>query len=439
MAENNATIPNNRVLPGRQGASGVSAMTTVGNNNAGRGQMTVQVRQQMLIDSDPKDRVVITNNRTGARDLLPGWASKLHVSETGLEYMQRAQMDASARGMSFSGVLEEQDPSEDYAGTELANMDAFQRQLFFAGIRTQSIPEKGIYADQVNRFFQSNIPGSQVLFPEYINRMMRQALIAPDVLPWIIAVNTGVVGDFYRSIYTNDTIAQRRLTRVGQGAELPKTSFTASEHAVNLYKYGRLLEGSYEYFRTVTIDLFSILLQRIALQANLDKADTAIDVAINGDGNSNTATNYNQSTLDTGAVPTYKAFIAFALKFYPYQLNTLVGGDAAFINFLSMARPSVDPFQILNLLQRGEMITQRVELAQNLYSDVKLVYLPSTPANVLVGLDRRFALEQLNEIGASLVETDRLIQSQRNQIAISEKVGYAQIFNQAIAVWTTNA
>jgi hypothetical protein len=80
-----------------------------------------------------------------------------------------------------------------------------------------------------------------------------------------------------------------------------------------------------------------------------------------------------------------------------------------------------------------------VELAQNLYSDVKLVYLPSTPANVLVGLDRRFALEQLNEVGASLVETDRLIQSQRNQIAISEKVGYAQIFNQAIATWTTNA
>jgi hypothetical protein len=32
MADN-ATIPSNRVLPGRQGASGVSAMTTVGQAN----------------------------------------------------------------------------------------------------------------------------------------------------------------------------------------------------------------------------------------------------------------------------------------------------------------------------------------------------------------------------------------------------------------------
>jgi hypothetical protein len=436
MADN-ATIPNNRVLPGRQGASGVAAITTVG--NAARIPMTSLTRMKDILSSDPKDRVIVTDVRTGALELLPQMASALNVQDTALDYMQRAQFESGRRGMSFSGLLEEMDPSEQYAGTELANMDAFQRQLFFAGIRTQSIPEKGIYADQVNRFFQSNVPGSQVLFPEYINRMMRQALIAPDVLPWIIAVNTGVVGDFYRSIYTNDTVAQRRMPRVGQGAELPKTSFTSSERAINLYKYGRILEGSYEYFRTVTIDLFSILLQRIALQANLDKADTAIDVAINGDGNSNAATNYNQSTLDTGVTPTYKAFIAFALKFYPYQLNTLVGSDAAFINFLTMARPSVDPFQILNLLQAGEIVTQRVELAQNLYSDVKLVYLPSVPANVLVGLDRRFALEQLNEIGASLVETDRLIQSQRNQIAISEKVGYAQIFSQAILTWTTNA
>lgn len=435
MAEINATIPNNQPPAGRQGAGGVTAIV----GTAGRVQIPVLSRMRNILDSDPKERVIATGVHTGALELIPQMASMLNTSDGSLEYMARAQSEAGRRGMSLSGLFEEMDPTEQYAGTELGNMDAFQRQLFFAGIRTQSMPEKGIYADMVNRFFQSNVPGSQVLFPEFINRIMRQALIAPDVLPYIIAVNTGVVGDFYRSISTNDTVAMRRMYRVGQGAELPKTTFAATEKAINLYKYGRLLEGSYEYFRTITIDLFSILMQRIALQANLDKADTAIDVAINGDGNSNPATNYNQSVLDTGVTPTYKAFIAFALKFYPYQLNTLVGGDAAFISFLSMARPSVDPFQILNLLQGGGVFTQQVQLAQNLYSDVKLVYLPSTPANVLVGLDRRFALEQLNEIGASLVETDRIIQSQRNQIAISEKVGFAKIFNEASLTWTTNA
>jgi hypothetical protein len=269
---------------------------------------------------------------------------------------------------------------------------------------------------------------------------MRQSMIAPDVLPYIIATTTGVQGSYYRTIYTNDTTASRRMYRVGQGAEIPKTTLATAEHDITLYKYGRLLEGSYEYFRNVSIDLFSILLQRIALQANLDKADAAMDVAVNGDGNSNAATNYNQSTLDTGSTPTYKAFIKFALKFWPYKLNALVGGETAFVNFLSMARPSVDPYQILSVLQNGQTFdTMRVELAQNIYTDVKLIYLSSVTANVLVGLDTRFALEMVVENGASLVETDRLISSQRNQIAISEKVGFAQIFNPAVPTWTTNA
>jgi hypothetical protein len=465
MAGFNATIPNtNKLMPSRPGVSG-------NNPASGSGTKTpAALRVERFIE---KKNGTIEMVRTGAAEIFPQYASHYNLDPKDLQFVDRVMSELDKRGLSVTQWLEDMDPSEEYTGAE-RKLDAFQRQLMIAGIRTTSVPENGVYSDKIdkffdndaggspllfaefinrvmrgkdsviggNRIFESNIPGSPVLYPETINQMLRETPILPDVLDLLIATtNTQVKGDFYRTISTNDTAAQRRMARVGQGAELPKTTLATTEKAINLYKYGRLLEATYEFFRAVTIDLFAIYLRRLALQSRLDKADAAIDVAINGDGNSNSATNYNQSTLDTGSTPTYKGFLAFALKFWQqgFRLNRLVGSDAAFINFLTMARPSVDPYQLLTLLQQGQVVNQKVQLAQDLYADVQLVYLGSVASNLLVGLDQRFALEQIVDNSASIVETDTLISSQRKQIAVSEKVGFAQIFNGAIATWTTNA
>jgi hypothetical protein len=465
MAGLNATIPNNnKSLLGRHGASG--ANTAVGNATL----TPAQQRVEMFI---ARKGGTIETVRTGTAEILPQLASHFQLDPKDMLFIDRIFAEMNDRNLSVSQFLEDADPSDQYTGA-MARMDAFQRQLMIHGIRTSSVPENGIFSDKIQRFFEndrggapvlfaefinrvmrgkdsvisqerlteSNIPGSPVLYPESINRVLRESPIIPDVLDLIIATtNSAVTGDFYRTINTNDTAAQRRMPRVGQGADLPKVTLSTTEKAINLYKYGRMLEATYEFFRAVTIDLFAIYLRRIAMQARLDKADAAIDVAINGDGNSNAATNYNQSTLDTGVTPTYKAFLAFALNFWKqgFRLNRLVGGDTAFINFLTMSRPSVDPYQLLTLLQNNQVINQKVQLGQDLYSDVQLVYLGSVASNVLVGLDQRFALEQVVDNNASIVETDKLIASQRQQIAVSEKVGFAQIFNGAIATWTTNA
>jgi hypothetical protein len=400
-------------------------------------------RMKEIINGSAKDfraRTVIIPGVTGAKEIIPQMAGSNMGDVTSLDFMGGVQRKAKDLGTTFSEMLEMADPSWMYTGTELEGTDAFDRQLYFAGIRVASDPKKGLYADQVERFFQSNTPGSQVLFPEYINKVMRAAMIAPDILDQLIATTTSIKGDYYRTIYINDTAGQRQMRRVGQGAEIPKTTFTTGERSITLYKYGVTLEGTYEFFRALQIDLFTLFMQRVAIQAMIDRAGAAIDVAINGDGNGNAATNYNQSSLDTGSTPTYAAFLKFQAKFYPYHLNTLVGGETAFVNFLTMARPSIDPFQVLALLQPGKpFAAQEVGLTQGIFTSLNLVYLPTVATGVLVGLDKQFALEQVVEEGASLVETDRLITSQRNQIVISEKVGYDKLYDQATATWTTNA
>lgn len=62
-------------------------------------------------------------------------------------------------GRSFTQVLEREDPSEQYKGTALEGLDAYQRQL-----KRFDIKVKGAGSDAVEKFFATS--QSAVLFPD---------------------------------------------------------------------------------------------------------------------------------------------------------------------------------------------------------------------------------------------------------------------------------
>ena len=86
-------------------------------------------------------------------------------------------------GRSFTQVLESRDPSEQYRGTALEGLDAFQRQL-----KRFDIKVKGTGSDVVEKFFRT--ADSAVLFPEYIARSVRQGMEEADLLPQLTAAVT---------------------------------------------------------------------------------------------------------------------------------------------------------------------------------------------------------------------------------------------------------
>lgn len=76
----------------------------------------------------------------------------------------------SEAGSSFTKVLEKCDPSEQYRGTPLEHLDAFQRQL-----KRFDIKVKGADSDVVSKFFATW--ESAVLFPEYVARAVRRGVL----------------------------------------------------------------------------------------------------------------------------------------------------------------------------------------------------------------------------------------------------------------------
>jgi HK97 family phage major capsid protein len=320
-------------------------------------------------------------------------------------------VQARSRGVSLTDLLEDLDPTATDQG-----LDAFERQLALAGIRVQ-----GEHSDTIDRFFAST--ETSVLFPEFVSRSIRTGKSDFSALDRIVSSRTRIDSDVYKTLYMDDSVladADRRLARVGEGGELPKLEIKISDHSIRIHKFGRYLEVSYEALRRKTASVVSVFLKAIGYQIQKDKFEEAVGVLVNGDGNNNAAAVDNTASDGTLA---YADLVDFALSFQPYEMNVIVAPVAVVKTILTLDEFK-DPNAGMNFQGSGDLVTP---------FGARLIASDAVAANTLVGLDRRFALEEVYETGL-VVESDRLIRQQLEGTAISEVAGFAKVIQDATRV-----
>ncbi len=313
----------------------------------------------------------------------------------------------------FTAALEELDPSENYKGTPLENLDAFQRQLKRFDIRVS-----GNSSDTVSKFFQTT--DSAALFPEYISRAVRQGMEETDVLSDLIASKTKIDSLDYRSITCNPSEEDKELKIVSEGAAIPQTYIKSQDNLVTLHKRGRMLVASYEAIKYQHLDLFTVTLRQIGSYIARSRLKDAVNVLINGDGNMNNAEIINVSEE---GILTYGDLISFWNSFSPYELSTLIASKNLTENLLNLSEFR-DAAAGLNFHATGKMITPLGS---------SLVSCSDTPSNMIIGIDKSCALE-LIEAGGIVTEYDKLIDRQLERAAITCTSGFSKIFPDASKV-----
>ncbi len=313
----------------------------------------------------------------------------------------------------FTKALESLDSSENYKGTSMEGLDAYQRQLKRFGIKVG-----GSTSDVVDKFFKTS--DSAVLFPEYISRAVRQGLEQADILSDIVASTTVIDGMDYRSISSVPTEEEKELKVVKEGAFIPETTVHTKENLVSLKKRGRSLVASYEAIRFQRLDLFTVTLRQIGAYIARTLLKDAVDVLINGDGNNNAAAVINSATSDT---LTYADLVNFWNSFDPYELNTIVADPALMAQMLNMEQFR-DAAAGLNFHGKGDMITPL---------GAKLLKSATVGEGKLIGLDKNAALEMV-KAGDIMTEYDKLIDRQLDRAVISCTAGFAKIFDGASKV-----
>lgn len=308
-------------------------------------------------------------------------------------------------GKSFTQVLEELDPSENYVGTALENLDAFQRQL-----KRFDIKVSGVGSDKVEKFFSSI--ESAALFPEYVARAVKTGVESQNKLSDIVATVTKIDSLDYRSVESTMSEDDLSLKKVNEGATIPETSISTCSNLVTLKKRGRMLTASYEALRFQKIDLFTTVLKRIGAHIAYTQMNDAVNVLLEGDGNDNSI-----ELIELGSAPTYGDIVTLWGKLVPYNLNTILAGTEDVKKLMQMDEFK-DSVAGMNFHATGKLSTP---LGAN------IVHIPSMQAGKIIGLDKTCALEMV-QAGDIVTEYDKLIDRQIERAAISTITGFAKIF-----------
>lgn len=313
-------------------------------------------------------------------------------------------------GKSFTEALEALDPSENYIGTELEGLDAYQRQL-----KRFSIKVSGKGSDRVEKFFKTS--DSAALFPEYISRAVRAGIDENNLLDKIVATTTNVEALDYRTIASVPSEEEKALALVNEGEAIPETQVKTQENLVKLRKRGRMLVASYEAIRFQRLDLFTVTLRQIGAYIAKAQLKDAVDVLMNGDGNDNAIT---ASTVAAEGTLAYGDLVDFWNSFDPYTLNCIIASPSMASKILKLSEMR-DAAAGLNFHSTGNLVTP---------FGAELVKSSAVAENKLIGLDRTCALE-LVTAGGVTTEFDKLIDRQLERAAITSIAGFAKIYTPA--------
>ncbi len=299
-------------------------------------------------------------------------------------------------GKSFTAALEELDPTSAYCGTPLEKLDAFERQLKRFNIRV-----KGSDCDSVEKFFTST--ESAVLFPEFVTRSIRKGF-DDTILSSVCAVKTVVNSGQYLGCVLDDSTAYDVCS---QGETLPTATVTESSAATVLAKYGRLISASYESIRQQRLDVFGVMLRSVGVRLAAAVVKKAVEVLADG------ADEVSTTEL------TYADLAELYGKFESFDMTTVIASPA-----LAAKIAAMDQLSDSSADADGRFI---------LPFGSELIKTSAAGADTIIGIDRDYALEFITSTEL-VMETDKLIDRQLDQMTASSTCGFRKITPDAVKV-----
>ncbi|WP_099204674.1 phage major capsid protein [Scatolibacter rhodanostii] len=320
-------------------------------------------------------------------------------------------------GKSFTEVLEGLDSSENYRGTPLESLDAYQRQLKRFGIKVS-----GKNSDRLEKFFENST--SAALFPEYVTRAVGQGIQRGSKVEDLVATVTKIEARDYRSMTAESVDNTKGLKKVDEGEVMAQVNIRTSPNLISLSKKGRLIVSSYEALRFQKLDLFTIMLRQIGAAIAASQVEEAVKIIENGDGSIGAI----QSRAAKDGKLSYDEFVQLWGELSPFNLNTIVAGTDALQQIMRI-NEFKDSAAGMKFHGTGELCTPM---------GAKIIHVPNMTSGMMIGLDNSCALEMV-QAGEIMAEADKLIDRQLERAGISVISGFARIFEKAAKAVTFEA
>ena len=253
----------------------------------------------------------------------------------------------------------------------------------------------------MEKFFTST--ESAVLFPEFVTRSIRKGF-DDTILSSVCAVKTVVNSGQYLGCVLDDSTAYDVCS---QGETLPTATVTESSAATVLAKYGRLISASYESIRQQRLDVFGVMLRSVGVRLAAAVVKKAVEVLADG------ADEVSTTEL------TYADLAELYGKFESFDMTTVIASPA-----LAAKIAAMDQLSDSSADADGRFI---------LPFGSELIKTSAAGADTIIGIDRDYALEFITSTEL-VMETDKLIDRQLDQMTASITCGFRKITPDAVKV-----
>lgn len=312
-------------------------------------------------------------------------------------------------GKSFTQALEELDPSQNYIGTSLEGLDAYERQL-----KRFDIKVSGANSDTISKFFATT--DSAALFPEYIARAVRTGLESESTIHDLVATTTEIDSLDYRSIKTDFTDKDLELAQTDEGEAFGELKIKLDEKLTKLQKHGKMLVASYEAIRFQKLDLFTTVLRQIGNHIARSEVIQLLDCV--DDNKCKTITFENSDIAYTDLINCWAALS-------PYNMNTMMISRKTLTKLLALPEMR-DANAGLAFHGTGQLITPL---------GAKIIVVDSINDDVIVAFDKNYAFEKV-QAGGILTEFDKIIDRQLERATVSAITGFSTIYDDSICLLT---
>lgn len=310
----------------------------------------------------------------------------------------------SITGKSFTQALTELDPDGQYENTQMKNLDAFERQL-----KRFDIKVSGKDCDRVEKFFLST--ESAVLFPEYVRRMIKKGMDEACITGEIVGAISYTDSADFRGL----TVTSNGSDTVAEGGTLPTTTVRLSSEAKALTKFARKLSCSYESIKKQRLEAFGVILKSLGATISKDVNKLCLDEITDG---------VTPSAIEGNSLA-YSDLAKFWGSMEDFDMTTMVCDPATMAEIMAMDEMK---FCVSDYMSSG--------IAKTPYG-VTIVKCAQLAANTAVGVDQSCAAEMIFGTDV-IVDFDKLISTQCDEIACSVSVGFSVINAGAVKTLSTS-
>lgn len=276
-------------------------------------------------------------------------------------------------------------------------------------------------------YTSSGMDSNEWLFPAWVESTIREATYDQSIMSYLVTTSQGVDSNIVKAATLNmlSDVNKPNLkkARIAEGADLPLAKIVLGEQAITLWKHGRAIEMTYEAVRRIRIDLFTRHMNAIINDMAFQNLDLAVDVLVNGDGNTGSAATKLGTTGTAGTI-TNTEIVGFLMDYWfknHYNADTIVTS-------LAMAKKIGAMFFDTNL-SAGASAQVRFNMPQFQNTQNVTVLAADVPKiggkDAIVLMNRANTLLRYTENGSNIQENQQFARNQTRLLTVSENSGYA--------------